>query len=330
MLPNMRQEWELILMLGRRIIRDMPPIGLLMCLASAASFGAMGIFGKLAYHQGVTVGTLLVFRFAIASVVLWGMLLATGGLRRLRTINRRDLALGIGLGAIGYSLQSGAYFGGLERISPGLLELLLYAYPAIVTVAAIRLGRARASRRTAIALTLIFAGLMLVLVAAGAGTLDPVGVTLGLTAAIVYSIYILTSEAITKRIGPLMLTTLVCTGATITLTLGSLVAGGLHPGAVTVAGYGWLTAIAIISTVGAVGLFFAGMDRVGPTRAAILSTCEPFITVALAAVAFGETLTPLQLLGATLILGGVITFNVRGRRRRHESAATAKLAPARA
>ena len=37
--------------------------GTILCLASAAAFGAMGVFGKLAYDEGATVGTLLAVRF---------------------------------------------------------------------------------------------------------------------------------------------------------------------------------------------------------------------------------------------------------------------------
>jgi drug/metabolite transporter (DMT)-like permease len=46
--------------------------GALYCLASAAGFGAMGVFGKLAYDEGVTVGTLLSARFVLAAVLFWG------------------------------------------------------------------------------------------------------------------------------------------------------------------------------------------------------------------------------------------------------------------
>lgn len=291
----------------------MPASGLLSCLASAACFGAMAIFGKFAYGQGATVGTLLVTRFAVASLVLWAILAVSGGAARLRGISRRDLALALGLGAVGYSAQAGAYFAALQRIDPGLLALLLYTFPAMVTIAAVRLGREQATPRTAGALVLSTAGLGLVLVGAGTGALDPLGTLLGLTAAVVYATYILTSQGITARIGPLVLSALVCTGATVTLTTSSLIAGNLKPGALTPAGLGWLAAIAIVSTVAAIVLFFAGLDRVGPTAASILSTFEPFVTVSLAGLAFGNTLRPLQLLGGLLILGGVIALNVRRR-----------------
>jgi drug/metabolite transporter (DMT)-like permease len=71
---------------------------------------------------------------------------------------------------------------------------------------------------------------------------------------------------------------------------------------------GWLAVfgIAIISTVAAIVLFFAGLERIGPTRASVLSTVEPVCTVLLAAVLLGETVAPSQLVGGALILTAVV------------------------
>lgn len=309
-LPNIRYEKPLILKGGLRHDAGVRA-GILLCLASAACFGAMGIFGRLAYDGGATVGTLLVVRFALAALLCWALLTVRGDLGAVRRIGRRDLLLALALGAAGYSAQAGAYFGALERIDPGLLGLLLYTFPAIVTVAAIRLGRERFSGRTAIALGCSSTGLVLVLAGAGAGALEPVGTALGLTAAVVYSVYILSSEGIAGRLDPFVLSALVCTGATVTLTVGALAGGGLHPGAVSAAGWGWLAAIAVVSTVAAVALFFAGLQRTGPTTASILSTFEPFVTVVLAGLAFGDALTAVQAAGGVLIVGGVVILNVR-------------------
>jgi drug/metabolite transporter (DMT)-like permease len=289
-------------------------VGALLCLASAVAFGAMGIFGKLAYEQGATVGTLLAVRFVLAAALFWALVLATGAGRSLRTLRRRDIGLALALGAVGYSAQAGAYFVALERLDASLLSLLLYTFPAMVTVAAIALGRERASRRTAGALVFASGGLFLVLAGAGAGALDPVGTLLGITAAVVYTTYILTSAGVAERIGPLLLSALVCTGAATTLTIATAVVGDLHPGQLTATGLGWVAAIAVVSTVGAVSLFFAGLKRVGPTTASILSTAEPLTTVVLAFLAFGESLSPVQLGGAALVLGAVLVLSAPARK----------------
>ena len=275
-----------------------------LCLASAAAFGAMGVFGKLAYEEGATVGTLLATRFVLAALLLW---LAAAVLRGLRGVPRRDVLLALALGAIGYGAQAGAYFAALDRLDASLLSLLVYTYPVLVTAAAIALGREPARRRTAAALAVASSGLVLVL-AGAIGALDPVGTALGLIAAVVYAAYILVSDGVSGRLPPLALTTLVCTGAATTLTLASLLGGDLDPGAVTPAGFGWLAGLAVVSTVGAIGLFFAGLRRVGPTAASILSTLEPVVTVALAFAVFGESLGPAQLAGGALVLLAVLAL----------------------
>ena len=65
--------------------------------------------------------------------------------------------------------------------------------------------------------------------------------------------------------------------------------------------------------MGAVSLFFAGLNRVGPTTASILSTAEPVTTVALAFLAFGEALSPVQLGGGALVVGAVVLLSASGR-----------------
>jgi drug/metabolite transporter (DMT)-like permease len=292
----------------------MPPTGALLCLASAAAFGAMGIFGKLAYDEGSTVGTLLASRFVFAAVLLWLFVACARGLRDLRALSRRDVGIALALGAVGYGAQAGGYFTALDRIDASLLSLLVYTYPVIVTVAAIALGRDSASRRTALALTLACTGLALVLAGAASGALDAVGTALGLGTAVAYSTYILVSEGVAARVGPLALSTLVCTGAAVSLTLGGLAGGELDPGSVTAAGFGWLGALAVVSTVGAIAMFFAGLRRVGPTAASILSTLEPVVTVALAFVVFGESLGPVQIAGGVLVLLAVLAVRVPARR----------------
>jgi drug/metabolite transporter (DMT)-like permease len=74
-------------------------------------------------------------------------------------------------------------------------------------------------------------------------------------------------------------------------------------------GWLWATAIAMVSTVAAIIAFFAGLARVGPSSAAILSTLEPPVTIALAALAFGEVLSPVQLFGGALVLATVVALS---------------------
>jgi drug/metabolite transporter (DMT)-like permease len=282
------------------------------CLASGAAFGAMAIFGKLAYDEGASVGTLLSVRFTLAAALFW----VVSGAGAVRGLARRDVLAGLALGAGGYALQAGCYFAALERIDASLLSLLVYTFPGIVAVAAVALGRERMSARRGVALALASGGLALVVAGSGAGAIEPLGAALGLGAAVVYSAYILVGDGISRRVPARLLATLVCTGAAVSLTAGSALLGDLRPGALTPAGWGWLASLAAISTVGAISLFFAGLRRVGPTAASILATVEPLVTVVLAFLVFDEALEAVQVAGGVLLLAAVPVL--QGGRANHE------------
>ena len=55
----------------------------------------------------------------------------------------------------------------------------------------------------------------------------------------------------------------------------------------------------------AMGAFFAGLRRVGPAEAAILSTAEPIVTILVGVVILDEHLSAVQIVGALLVLVAV-------------------------
>jgi drug/metabolite transporter (DMT)-like permease len=297
-------------------------VGPLLCLLSAAGFGAMAIFGKLAYDEGLEVGDLLLIRFALAAAVLTVVAGASGALRGLP---RRGLVAGLAMGAIGYATQAGLFFGALERMDASLLALILYVYPALVLIAAVALGRERASARRVAALVIALAGVVLVLAGAASGSLDALGTAMGFGAALAYTIYILCGDRVGAGVPPLTLAALVCVGATVTFAIASLFRGGPELG-YGAEGWLWLGAMALVSTVGAILTFFAGLARVGPSAASILSTVEPVVTVALAAAVFGETLGAVQLAGGALVLGAVVVMQWPGARQERSRRETPALA----
>ena len=288
-------------------------LGVVLCLVSAAGFGAMAIFGKLAYDADVSTFTLLFVRFALGGALFWAVIAVRPALRPTGA-PMRAIGIGIGLGAIGYATQAGLFFGALHRLDASLLALLLYTYPAWVTLAAFGLGRERPSRRKLVALALSSAGLVVVLAGSASGELDALGAAMGVAAAIAYTIYILVADSAGLELPPLTLSALVCTGAVVTFTVIGLAFGALDFG-FDGEGWLWLACIAVVSTAIPIAAFFAGMARVGPSSAAILSTFEPVVTVALAYLAFSERLSLLQLGGAALVLGAAALLAAPARAR---------------
>src|SRR3954466_4367384 len=230
--------------------------GLLLCLVSAAGFGAMAIFAKEAYATGLDVTTLLALRFPIAAAMLWALI----ALRRRPLGSVRGLAAG-GLLGLWYAAQAALFFSALQRIDAGLASLLLYAYPALVTLGAFALGRERPDRRRVGALLLASARVVLVLAGGGTGALDAVGATLALGAAGAYTVYILASDRMATTTPPVPFAASVVTGAALAFAVAALARGGVH---VSGEGLMWTAILASVSTVMPIVLFMAGLARVGP------------------------------------------------------------------
>ena len=298
-------------------------VGPALCLFSAACFGAMAIFGKLAYEAGVSPEALLLLRFTMAALLLGALLALRPGSRRPPAPApgtggggsvRRLVLTGLGLGAIGYATQATLYFGALDRIDASLVALVLYTYPAMVTVAAVLLGRDRLTPARSAALVAASGGTLLVLLGAGGVRFDRVGVGLAFGGALTYTVYILVADTAVHRLPPVVLSALVMTGAALALGVRAVGSGGVDLG-FGPGGWFWIGCIAVVSTVAATLAFFAGLRRTGPSTASILSTFEPVVTTALAAVTLGEFLTPLQLAGGLLVLSSVVVVQLRPRSR---------------
>jgi drug/metabolite transporter (DMT)-like permease len=289
--------------------------GVVLCLISAIGFGLMAVFAKKAYRDDVSVLTLLALRFTIAAGAFWAIV----AVRRARGARfphptRPVVLAGLALGAVGYAAQAGGYFGALTRIDASLTALLLYVYPALVFLGAVALHRDHIDRRRIVALALATGGAVLVLAGSGTGDLDALGVALGLSAAVAYSVYILVADGVTRHIEPFHLSALIATGAAATLWTAGLVSGSLDLG-FGAGGWGWIAGLALFSTVLPISAFLAGLPMVGPATASIVSTVEPMVSVGMAMVWFGERLGVVQIVGGALVLAAVVLLavNVRGR-----------------
>lgn len=272
--------------------------GVAWVVLSAAGFGAMAIFAKLAYRDGVSLETMLFLRFALA-----GLLLAAWGARQgMRWPRGRDLLWLAAMGGIGYVGQSWSFFSALQYASAGLVALLLYLYPAIVTVLSALLFGRRIGVGRGWAVAVALAGTALTV----GGDLDSevAGIVLGIGAAVIYSLYILAGEWVMPRVGALPAATVVMCAAAAVYGVAAFGSGLALPATAT--GWAAVLAIAVFSTLLAILGFFKGMEKLGAADASTLSTLEPLVTIGLAMLVLGEQVSGLQLAGGALILGAVI------------------------
>ncbi len=280
-------------------------LGIGLILISAASFGAMAIFGKFAYASGISTQSLLFFRFLIAAMVMTPIAL----LQKRRFPHGKDLIILIAMGLIGYAGQSFCFFTALTHLSPALLAILLYLYPVMVAGLSFFFLDESFTKNKFIALVLAISGAILVIGLDTGG--NRTGVFFGVSAAVIYSFYTISGARVMGRNDAFTASLVVIASSTFFYFIYNVKSGFFIPEQ----GITWLyiVAIAVISTVVAIYTYFQGMKLTGAVNASMLSTFEPVTTMILAAIFLGRTIGWIQVAGAFLILSSAILVAIRPR-----------------
>jgi drug/metabolite transporter (DMT)-like permease len=320
---------------ARRALLYPPPmpravaVGVVLTVISACAFGSGALFAKPVYAAGVGWHVLMAWRFGIGAALAWLWVLANPRARAgLRRMSGRAIAFALGLGVL-YTGNASTYFAGLETVSASLAALIVYIYPAIVAVISLRLGQPLRGWRAWTALGLALAGVALAVASPSATTTPPplTGLLLMLASPLIYSIWIVLAARLSGEdredvgresgagvdpigAGAVMLLATATTFWVTALAFGRPVLPAQIPGA---AWFG-IAGIGLVSTFIAVQAFYAGAHRIGAARASLVSTVEPIWTISLAGLLFGESLSPIQLIGGALIIGGVVLSQTGGAR----------------
>lgn len=275
-----------------------------LVLLSALGFGSLAIFAKIAYASGISPTMLLTLRFSLAVAMLAPLV----WLKRARLPRGRTLAGFALMGGL-YTAQSQCYFTALMHASSGLVGLLLYVYPVLVTILAVLFGWEKLDRRTFVLLSIAVAGLAITLGDNLQG--EPLGIVLGLIAAAVYAVYIVIGGRLTRDTDPLAATLVIMAAAALGNGALALAGGSALPSGISA----WLAigAIALFSTVIAIAAFLVGIKNIGAAQASIISTLEPVITLCLGVALLGESVSTGQLVGGALVLAAVVLLAQRPR-----------------
>jgi drug/metabolite transporter (DMT)-like permease len=279
-------------------------IGSILVMIAAVGFGFMGLFGSWATDAGVSVEMMLFLRFAIAGAIMVVLMLVRGE----RWPRGKLLIWLIGMGAVLYVGEAMFWFHAARFIPAGLVSLLLYIYPVIVTLYSALFLHERLTPARLLAVGLAVGGLGLTIGPIAFAQFNQVGsnpdawigITLGLLCCLSYSIYILVGGPATKRAGPIPASTVVILSAAVVLGAISLGRGDALPHVPQA----WLgiVGLALFSTVIAITAVLIGLTQIGPVQTSTLSTLEPVTTVIVGAALMGQTLSVLQIVGGALIV----------------------------
>lgn len=280
--------------------------GEIFVLLSASGFGIMPILGKFAYGAGADINQVLLYRFTLASILLWGYVLIT---RKEFKIGKECIMFLAVLGIAGYDTTAIAQFTSFKYISAGLADLLLFLYPPMIAVVQVLLFKKSISKTAIIALILSMAGIGLIVWTPNM-SYDARGITAGVLSAVFYCFYVLSldSEKI-RHIDSIVITTYVVTFCALGILAYSVL---LHGFTISVppASLFYIFLIAVLSTVMPILLFCIGVKSIGPSNSSILGTFEPVVATFAGAAFFKEAISIYTIGGGILVIAGVVLLQM--------------------
>jgi drug/metabolite transporter (DMT)-like permease len=283
----------------------MDTLGSGLIVLGSLQFGGVVVLGKLVTDAGLPVPAYLAVRFAVAAVLLAAALAVTGQPLAAARGERWRLVV---LGMAGYGLEAGLFFAALRHGSAATATLLFFIYPVLVTLLVAVAGRGLPGGLVAVALCSSVAGAALVVVAGHGLVISGVGVLFALAAALVFSLYLLGADVVLDRTNSLTGSMWVSAAAAVALAAAAAVSGtGAWP--VGLAQWGPVLGSGAF-TAGAFVCLLAGLRRIGPVRAAIVSATEPLAASVLAVIFLRESLSAATVVGGTLILAGAVTASL--------------------
>jgi len=288
--------------------------GLALAVIGVLCFSVRPVLVKLAYRWDPDPVTLLALRMGFA-LPFFVLAAALAGRRQIvAPIAPRDGLALLGLGFTGYYLASYLDFLGLQYISAGLGRLILFLYPTIVVVLSIACFGTRARRREVVALAVSYAGLALALLNRGGDSPNlMLGAALVFASGVLYAIYLVGGGEIVKRVGSIRFSAYATSVACVLCILQFLLLRPLsaldQPWQIYAIG----AVIAIFCTVLPVFMTAEALRRIGSNTVAVLGALGPISALFWSWVGLDERVTPLQLVGAALVISGVLLVSVRGR-----------------
>ncbi|MDR4126921.1 DMT family transporter [Yanghanlia caeni] len=287
--------------------------GFMLAVVGAILFSAKAIVAKLTYRYGVDALTVMGFRMlfalpffaAVAAAQAWQVRRG-----RLAPLDRRDTLRIVVLGFIGYYLSSYLDFLGLQYITAGLERLILFLSPTFVLLISAFYLKRRITGAQWFAMALSYLGVLLAFVhdLSFAGSDVLLGSSFVLASAITYSVYLISSGELLKRIGSTRLVAYAMSVSAVYAAAHFVLEKGWQA-LVQPAGVYQLSLIhAVAHTFLPTFMVMWAVARIGAPLTAQLGMIGPVSILFLAWWFLGEPITGLQILGTVLVLGGMLVL----------------------
>jgi drug/metabolite transporter (DMT)-like permease len=292
-----------------------PVIGYGLYLVAAVLFALNGTVSKYLLIGGVPWQRLSQLRVTLAFVILLLVVAATQR-HRLR-LHRSEVPRLLVYGVLGIAATQSLYFLAIQQLPVGVALLFEFTAPIMVALWFRFVMREPVRDRVFAALLLAMVGLAMVAQVWQGFSLDVVGVTAALGAAVALALYYLQGEKLVVHRDPVSLTMWGFAFAALFWALAQpwwlfpwesldITASPFGESGPAVPGWALVTYMVVLGTVVPFALVLASLRHLRATQASVVGMTEPVIAAAIAYVLLGEALTPVQMLGGAVVLAGVL------------------------
>lgn len=284
-------------------------LGYLCVVAAAVMWASSGTAGKGLFLAGMTPFELVQVRVTLASLVM-ALVLGILAPTQLR-IRRRDAVYMLLLGGLVTAAVQFTYLFSISKIQVVAAILIQYTAPILVAAYSVLFWGERFTISKALAVVLALIGCYLVVGAYNVDLLhmNRLGIFSAVCSAFLFAVYTLVGERMMHRYPPWTIVFYSMLFAAVTWNVVQPPLEFLRSSHTAVE-WGLILYIVLFGTVAAFGLFFTGVNHIRSTRASITSTLEPISAGFIAFVFLGESLAPLQIFGAVLVIAAIVLLQV--------------------
>jgi drug/metabolite transporter (DMT)-like permease len=292
-----------------------PVLGYTMVIVAATLFGVNGPVSKVALSSGLSSLRLTEARSAGACIALTliALVRAPSSLR----VERRELPRLALFGVVGVAFVQLFYFLALHRLPVGIALLIQYIGPVLVAIWARTFGHEHVRRRIWLALALSLTGLALMVQLWSGVTLDGLGVTFALVAAVVFAVYLLLAEheVQTRESIPLLAWGFFFAVVFWTIvqpwwsfpasTVGRTVSVQGNLNALHLPVWALVLWVIVLGSAAPFALIVGALRHITATQVGVTAMLEPVVATVVAWIWLRESLTAAQLAGAAVVLAGI-------------------------
>lgn len=277
--------------------------GILYVIASALGFSIIPILATLGFSSNISAGTMLFYRFFIAACLFFIYCFVK---EKSQLFQTKKNTLFLVIAGIIYSAQCILFFSAFHYISAAVGEVIFYIYPVFVAILSALFLKEKVTKFKVIGILAAVAGIGVILYAPGGGV-ELRGVILVVFSALASSCYFTFNKKFTTGISTPVIMTYICLTCSLIYLIYSICRGEF------VIPYQWsiwiyITLLAIWSTV--VGLFclMRGLKLLEAGMASLVSLSEPIFTILLSYIILGSALTPIQIIGAIVVISAIYIY----------------------